>query len=48
MLGGEEKGVEAKGEGGGGGDGGGEEEEEESRDVQLVGGFLSSSERLIV
>ena len=38
MLGGEEKGVEAKGEGGGGGDGGGEEEEEESRDVQLVAG----------
>ena len=36
MLGGEEKGVEAKGEGGGGGDGGGEEEE--SRDVQLVVG----------
>ena len=38
MLGGEEKGVEAKGEGGGGGDGGGEAEEEESRDVQLVAG----------
>ena len=38
MLGGEEKGVEAKGEGGGGGDGGGEEEEEESRDVHLVAG----------